>query len=978
MVSEIRYFTTLAVSQPNVTPTPTPTPTSNCKTIVSTSPTICTSLDTATPASRVLSAGEKNIVFAKIKFSAANSDVTPMNGVHIGTKIVGADKKVSNIRIYKGDSLLGSATGLSFNGSYYYAWVYPDPKIVVPANSSIVITIMADITNNALGEINLGVFGYNFDEPGAISSQYPLEISGSTFTIINNTVTDETTKFLRGDVNGDGKIDVTDMFNLSQYINEGALLGCADGADVNDDGQVDISDFVYWTGWFMRGGDEPKAPGTKIAGIDPTADNITCGQYSIQPAPQPTTLPSATPSSSPTPKPSVSPTPTTSPTPTSSATPISSPTPRPSVTPYPAPTVLPADLVKLKDKSTVYLVDGNTLRPFINESTFYSYGYSFKNVRELNSINAYSIESPMPYASVNTSSVVFRRGDINADGNIDVSDDITMAKWSNIDRNYPCDDAADVNDDGKIDISDQAYFSAWQNMGGPEPKNPGPNTLGVDSTPDSLGCSQYPKLEAPAPIPQPVAPPEVPASQPMVISGTKFLRGDVNGDGRIDITDMFNLSQYINESVLLGCADGADVNDDGTVDISDFVYWTGWFNRGEAEPKAPGTKAPGTDPTLDTLGCGQNAEGMVQVAIASDPRPALVIGGTTTNVGKFSMKALNDTMDINQFGFSINSPDGGIVGNEYNINTFELWEEGGTSALGSVAVNWNHATITPIQIIAIEKNIEKNYIVKARWANLITNTKAQSGSGLRIQLSHVDARGRAIDSPSSAKIIGLGQKFNTFSVFKSLPTVSMATVSNKISGNAVVMDLMKFNIKADAAGPIGVAKFTFQIATTTVSLSNKGFYLYESSNPTILGNNLANTNDFHVVTTNAGSIIEARFDVNNDDPSSRNQPGLTEDLIISAGTMRYFTLQGSISGGHDAIASNESIATSLLGDSWFASTKPVNIAGIDGSAEDDLIWSDLNFDQYSSSTATQTAGWFNGYRVPGIENTTSTPQVVTD
>ena len=335
------------------------------------------------------------------------------------------------------------------------------------------------------------------------------------------------TKFLRGDVNGDGSIDITDMFNISQYINEGAQLGCADGADVNDDGVVDISDFVYWSDWFNRGGKEPKAPGTKIAGVDLTQDSLVCGKNTSAPTPTPSVTPTPTPSVSPTPAPSTSPTPT--------------------VTPTPIPTAI------IKPDFTV---SGITYR----KSSF-------------NSFNP--LENSVVILLNNNSSEKYI-GPIEYQIKDKLSGKSAFISTANFTESWPF-------MPGDPYWMDNQYFSFFSLHG----------EYQFEATIDPLNKIQESDESNNS------------FTQGIVVPGAtnKFLRGDVNGDGRIDITDMFNLSQYINEGAQLGCADGADVNDDGSVDISDFVYWSNWYNRGGAEPKAPGTKIANIDPTSDSLSC---------------------------------------------------------------------------------------------------------------------------------------------------------------------------------------------------------------------------------------------------------------------------------------------------------------------------------------------------------------------------------------
>ncbi len=83
--------------------------------------------------------------------------------------------------------------------------------------------------------------------------------------------------FIRGDANGDGKIDLSDSIYLNSYLfKSGPPPGCMDAADANDDGKVDISDGIYLNNYlFLGSGSPPPAPYPN-AGADPTADQYTC------------------------------------------------------------------------------------------------------------------------------------------------------------------------------------------------------------------------------------------------------------------------------------------------------------------------------------------------------------------------------------------------------------------------------------------------------------------------------------------------------------------------------------------------------------------------------------------------------------------------------------------------------------------------------------------------------------------------------
>jgi hypothetical protein len=166
----------------------------------------------------------------------------------------------------------------------------------------------------------------------------------------------------------------------------------------------------------------------------------------------------------------------------------------------------------------------------------------------------------------------------------------------------------------------------------------------------------------------------------------------------------------------------------------------------------------------------------------------------------------------------------------------------------------------------------------------------------------------------------------------------------------------------------------FGVSTTTVLLSNTGFYLYESSSSSSLGDIVAQGGDIDVVNDATGgkALVKVYFDVNNDSPAH-----VGEHRILNAGTTRYYTLRGTVLSGHDGTASNESISTVMSGDAAYAATSQTDAAGA-ATVDDDFTWSDLNFDLYSTTTATNNVGWYNGYRVPGLDSTSSTGQVIGD
>lgn len=84
-----------------------------------------------------------------------------------------------------------------------------------------------------------------------------------------------------------------------------------------------------------------------------------------------------------------------------------------------------------------------------------------------------------------------------------------------------------------------------------------------------------------------------------------FVRGDVNGDGKLDIADPILTLQYLfGTDAQLPCEDAADANDDGVLNIADAVFELSFlFTPGVVMPEPSGE--PGPDPTPDELTCGE-------------------------------------------------------------------------------------------------------------------------------------------------------------------------------------------------------------------------------------------------------------------------------------------------------------------------------------------------------------------------------------
>ncbi len=82
--------------------------------------------------------------------------------------------------------------------------------------------------------------------------------------------------FLRGDVDGSGRVNLRDYRVLAKYLlRSGAAPSCLKSADVNDNGRLGKDDVIHLLYYLYGRGPAPIAP-FPFCGIDRTRDKLTC------------------------------------------------------------------------------------------------------------------------------------------------------------------------------------------------------------------------------------------------------------------------------------------------------------------------------------------------------------------------------------------------------------------------------------------------------------------------------------------------------------------------------------------------------------------------------------------------------------------------------------------------------------------------------------------------------------------------------
>lgn len=119
--------------------------------------------------------------------------------------------------------------------------------------------------------------------------------SGLNYSTIVGWGNPQETPFVRGDANGNGRVDISDGVTIRDYVvcmrnaagcevptslacraNQGlCYVPCLDAYDANDNGVVDMTDSQYIVNFQLYGGARPPLP-YPTKGIDPTRDSLMC------------------------------------------------------------------------------------------------------------------------------------------------------------------------------------------------------------------------------------------------------------------------------------------------------------------------------------------------------------------------------------------------------------------------------------------------------------------------------------------------------------------------------------------------------------------------------------------------------------------------------------------------------------------------------------------------------------------------------
>lgn len=406
-------------------------------------------------------------------------------------------------------------------------------------------------------------------------------------------------------------------------------------------------------------------------------------------------------------------------------------------------------------------------------------------------------------------------------------------------------------------------------------------------------------------------------------------------------------------------------------------------------PPITGTSASSTVSDVKVIG------GATLSVILDASSPAITLGSASTSgvtVSAYRFSATKEDIKLMQIGLML----AGTASNTpQDITKLSIWQ--GATKVSEAIFTSDTATTTlstgTYPTVIIPKNSSVVLAFKVDTASIGVGKPARPGHLVRVEVdpnagSYAGDATFGIGLTSGLNIYATGFPSPSYGIrlVKAVPVLaSMALPSNTLVNGTI--PLYRFSVNAPSTGGVGLYKFTFLVATSTVgnpkfainNLQVRGYSDSAFSQPAYPNGGLLNSGligDSGGVTNDGPALYGIRFD-----PTA---PTILEAIQVPAGSTRYFEFTGTVS---NMSATSSSAVISLQGDaSWLKGTNnhPDNadnftgpLAGnyafattainVDSGNEphDDFIWSD----NATTTSGVATYDWFNGFVLPGLPPT---------
>jgi hypothetical protein len=345
----------------------------------------------------------------------------------------------------------------------------------------------------------------------------------------------------------------------------------------------------------------------------------------------------------------------------------------------------------------------------------------------------------------------------------------------------------------------------------------------------------------------------------------------------------------------------------------------------------------------------------------SSPAYALAAGGTMgQTMSVIKLKATNEDVNLTKIGLVLTAVSAGnsnnVAGNLTQVTLYKAGAPIGTAIFASGATV---ATSTLTAPLTLTKDMDTLITVKADLADIGTSQPGTEGDLVKVDLDSTEGTG---GSSGSTIRTGAATGASGVRVYNTFPVMALDSLGSTGIGDG---KLLRFKVTADSHGDVGIYKFNFTIATTTLTASNFGLFGYTDTSYSSPMSGSFGDGSGQVDTTLSTTTATCRTVTSDNYTTAAGSTctqaaGLTTLVIkaatnpveVPAGTTRYFELRASLSGN----ASGASTVTKLLSDTSNAT------GTASGVSPNTFVW---------SPNATTTAvfnsnDWVSGYGIVGF------------
>lgn len=354
---------------------------------------------------------------------------------------------------------------------------------------------------------------------------------------------------------------------------------------------------------------------------------------------------------------------------------------------------------------------------------------------------------------------------------------------------------------------------------------------------------------------------------------------------------------------------------------------------------------------------------------ASSPSYAIGAAGSTVTLGVLKFHAANEAIELKKVALQLTN---GASTSPEDLVKVSLWD-GATKVGETIFTTTDNSTTTLSTPVTIAKDSDKLITIKGELAAIGTSQPGTQGHLMAVDYDGGDSTGTQGNGVNSGTTISQTSSSDTASagvrIFKSFPTFAKLTSgSSKLTaGN---LSLYRFSVKADAAGDIGISKFTIRVATSSATAGTKveniNVYAYSDSGFSTPVSGIGSAGQFMQTANTAWVTSATDLEI-----YAETTAVASTTVQVPAGQTRYFEVRGDAT----VAGATYSVSTQIQGDAAYPvlSTFMDSAANIDNATNGDFLWAP----NATTSVGVTANDWTNGYGVAGLPSTNMTAEILT-